>query len=271
MKATPTRNPKRVMFQAATSALVGAMLLAGCASTGGGGGGSGASVVASTATFENIPRVGFLSDYARLKPVSGLDGILCWKADNVNWKQYDKAQVERVLVSLKPGTNQSTVDPGDLKTLTDHFHDALVTAITPTTQVVDKAGPGVIQLRFALTNLVPTGTMDSLTGTLVPYGFVAEAGSGVAKGLPAGSTPYMGETGMQAQFRDGATGKVMGECADNEIGRKYAASVDKGAANATTTWVNGYMDSFTSWSYAKDAFDKCAALFAERFNKLRAI
>jgi len=108
-----------------------------------------------------------------------------------------------------------------------------------------------------------------MTGTLIPYGFVAEAGSGVAKGLPAGSTPYMGETGMQVQFRDGGTGRVVGECADTEIGRKYAASVDKGATNATTTWVNGYMDSFTSWSYAQDAFNKWAAEFAQRFNQLR--
>jgi hypothetical protein len=52
----------------------------------------GASVVVSTATAENTPQVGFLSDYDRLKSVSGLDGILCWKADNVNWKQnaFDK-------------------------------------------------------------------------------------------------------------------------------------------------------------------------------------
>jgi hypothetical protein len=31
------------------------------------------------------------------------------------------------------------------------------------------------------------------------------------------------------------------------------------------------MDSFTSWNYAKNAFDKWATLFAERFNKLRGM
>jgi hypothetical protein len=252
------------LFLAATSALAGTALLGGCAAPGG-----GTSIVASTATYENVPRVGFLTEYKRLKRVEGLDGILCWRAENMNWKQYDKVQVERIMVSLKPGKNQSTVDPSDLKTLTDSFHKALVTAIAPTTPVVDKAGPGVLQLRFALTDLVPTGTLDSMTGTLIPYGFVAEASSGVADGLPAGSTPYMGETGMQVQFRDGSTGRVVGECADTEIGRKYAASVDKGATNATTTWVDGYMDSFTSWSYAQDAFNKWSAEFAQRFNQLR--
>lgn len=263
------RRSKRTLSLAMACVLTGAVFLPGCSTTSTPGG--GADIVASTATVENIPRVGFLTDYDRLKPVEGLGGILCWRANNVDWKQYDKVQIERIMVSLKPGQDQSTVDPADLKILTDYFHNALVKAIKPTAEIVDKAGPGVIQLRFALTNLVPTGTMESLTGTLVPYGFVAEASSGVADGLPAGSTPYMGETGMQAQFRDGASGKVMGECADNEIGRKYAASVDKGAANATSTWIGGYMDSFTSWNYAKNAFDKWATLFAERFNKLRGI
>jgi hypothetical protein len=265
---SPSRS-KPTLSLAAVCVLTGAVFLPGCSTTSGSGG--GADVVVSTATVENTPRIGFLSDYARLKPVSGLDGILCWKTANVDWKQYDKIQIERIMVSLKPGKEQSSVDPADLKILTDYFHNALVTAVKPTAEIVDKAGPGALQMRIALTNLVPTGTVESLTGTLVPYGFVAEAGSGVADGLPAGSTPYMGETGMQMQFRDGATGKVLAECADNEIGRKYAAAVDKGAASATSTWIGGYMDSFTSWNYAKNAFDKWATLFAERFNKLRGL
>jgi hypothetical protein len=34
--------------------------------------------------------------------------------------------------------------------------------------------------------------------------------------------------------------------------------------------VNGYLDSFTSWSgYAKLAFDKWAAMFAQRYAALR--
>lgn len=268
MMTIQIRKPTRILFLTAACALAGTVFLPGCSTPGDGGGGS---VVVSTTTAANVPRVGFLTDYARLRPVSGMDGALCWRADKANWKRYDKVQIERIMVSLRPGKEQSTIDPGDLKMLTDYFRNALVTAIKPDTQIVDKPGPGVIQIRIALTDLVPTGTIDSMTGTLIPYGFVAEAGSGVAKGLPAGSTPYMGETGMQMQFRDGGSGAVLGECADTEIGRKYAASVDKGATGATTTWINGYMDSFASWSYAKDAFDKWAAAFAQRFNQLRGI
>ena len=118
---------------------------------------------------------------------------------------YDKVLVSRIFVSLKaPGAGQQTSDPKDLTTLTDYFHDDLVQALRPQMQVVTQPGLGVLALRVALTDLVPTKMTDSLAGTLVPYAFIAEAGSGVATGRPAGSTPYLGETGMEMQFRDGA-------------------------------------------------------------------
>jgi hypothetical protein len=126
-------------------------------------------------------------------------------------------------------------------------------------------------LRIALTNLVPTGVAESVTGTLIPYAFIAEAGSGVATGRPAGSTPYMGETGMEMQFRDGATGTIVAECRDTQIGRKYAAELDSGATNAAQTWANGYVNSFQSWSYAKNAFDKWSTLTAQRLAALRGV
>ena len=184
--------------------------------------------------------------------------------------------VSRIVVSLAPPKGQKEgevkiIDPNDLKTLTDYFHGALVKALKPEMQVVDKAGPGVVVIRVALTDLVPTTVTDSLAGTLIPYGFVAEAGSGVATGRPAGLTPYLGETGMEMQFRDGANGQVIAECRDTEIGRKYAADVNSSAVGAAQTWANGYMSSFQAWQYAKEAFDKWSLLVAKRFAELRGV
>ena len=89
-------------------------------------------------------------------------------------------------------------------------------------------------------------------------------------GLPSRATPYLGETGIEEQFRDGSTGAIIAECEDTEIGRKYAADLNAGASGATQAWISGYMSSFGSWSYAKDAFDKWAALTARRLAVLRA-
>jgi hypothetical protein len=247
-------------------------VVAGCASTGGDPAaavmGSGTSVTATDS--KRLTRSGFLSDYARLRTVTWTEGIQCWRAPTADLRRFDKVMVGRILVSLKPGNDGgSAIDPSDLKTLTDYFNTSLVNALKPTWQIADKPGPGVLVIRIALTDLVPTTVTDSLAGTLVPYAFIAEAGSGTATGRPAGSTPYMGETGMEMQFRDGGTGAILGECRDTEIGRKYAADVSGGTVNAAQTWASGYLNSFTAWSYAKDAFDKWSMLTAQRLTALR--
>jgi len=248
------------------------MMLGGCATPGAGGGSAGSTgasgIVASEATAGNVRRVGFLTDYARLRPMPGGGGMLCWRDAGVDWKQYNKVLFERIQVYLQPSTLQP-VDPTDLKLMIDYFHSDLVRAMQPEAQIVNATGPGVLQVRIALTNLVPTNQIASLAGTAMPYGFVAEIGSGAATGKPVGSTPYLGQTGMEVQFRDGASGRVIAECADTEIGLKYAADLNSGATKAAEAWVNGYLDSFSQWDYAKKAFDKWSADFARRFAALR--
>jgi len=255
----------------AAALLAAGSILAGCAASDSSFSsllGGGASVTASDPT--RFTRSGFLSDYARLKPAPVGGGVECWRAAGVDPKLYDKVLIARMVVTLKPGQQQG-IDPTDLKTLTDYFHNALANALKAQMQVVDRPGPGVLVIRIALTDLVPTGVGESLVGTLVPYGFVAEAGSGVATGRPAGSTPYLGETGIEMQFRDGATGAILAECRDTEIGRKYAADVNSGAAGAAQAWASGYMNSFETWAYAKNAFDKWSALIATRLAELRGV
>lgn len=251
--------------------LMAAMFLAGCG-TQNALIGSGTGVTASDKS--RMTHSGFLSDYGRLKPTPWGQGVECWRVPKIDGKRYGKVLISRIVVSLAPPKNkdaETTIDPTDLKTLTDYFHDSLVKALKPQMQVVDKPGAGVVVLRIALTDLVPTTVTDSLVGTMVPYGFVAEAGSGVATGRPAGSTPYMGETGMEMQFRDGASGAILGECRDTEIGRKYAANMNASSIEAAQTWASGYLNSFEAWSYAKNAFDKWSLLVAQRFAELRGV
>jgi hypothetical protein len=260
--------------QSALSLLMcSAALLAGCA-TQPDSQSSDTNITASDKA--RMTRSGFLSDYARLKPTQWGDGIECWSASNLNAKNYSKIMVSRIVVSIAPSKSKEgdkegsqAIDPTDLKTLTDYFHDALVKSLKPVMTVVDKPGAGVVVLRVALTDLVPTTVAESVAGTLIPYAFIAEAGSGAATGRPAGSTPYLGETGMEMQFRDGATGAVLAECRDTEIGRKYAAEMDSGVVGAAKTWAGGYFNSFQSWSYAKNAFDKWSYLVAQRVSELR--
>jgi hypothetical protein len=236
--------------------------------------GSGENVTAIDSA--RLTQSGFLTNYAKLKPVAAMQGIECWRDMRFDPKQYKKIQIAPIVVSLTAPKDSKdgkipTIDPADLKQLTDYFYQTLQTSLKPQMPIVTRAGAGVAVLRIALTDLVPTSVPGSVAGTLIPYAFIAEASSGKATGRPAGSTPYLGETGMEMQFRDGATGAVLAECRDTEIGRKYAAELDAGAAQAAQTWANGYMSSFQSWGYAKAAFNKWSMLIAKRVADLQQI
>jgi hypothetical protein len=234
--------------------------------------GSGTNITASDKT--RMTQSGYLSDYSRLKPTLWGDGVECWRDANLDAKTYDKVLISRIVMSLAPPKDKDAkqlIDPNELKPLTDYFYASLNKALKPQMQVVETPGRGVVVIGIALTSLVPTEVSKSVTGTLIPYAFIAEAGSGAASGRPAGSTPYLGETGMEMQFRDGVTGAVLAECRDTEIGRKYATDVNSGTAGAAQTWAGGYMNSFQSWSYAKNAFDKWSLMVAQRFSVLRGV
>ena len=239
---------------------------------------------AALGTGENVTAIdsvrltqsGFLTHYAKLKPVAAMQGIECWRDTRFDPKKYKKIQITPIVVSLAAPKDSKdgkvpAVDPTDLKQLTDYFYQTLRDSLKPQISVVTQAGAGVVVLRIALTDLVPTSVPGSVAGTLIPYAFIAEASSGKVTGRPAGSTPYLGETGMEMQFRDGATGAVLAECRDTEIGRKYAAELNEGATQAAQTWANGYMSSFQSWGYAKAAFNKWSMLVAKRVADLQQI
>lgn len=234
--------------------------------------GSGASVTATDSA--RLTKSGFLSDYNRLKPNPAADGVECWRDSKVDLKRFDKVMISSIMVSISPPVKDDSytpVDPTDLKTLTDYFSDSLKRSLMPQMQVVSAPARDVVVIRTVLTDLVPTSVLRSTAGTLTPYGFVAEAGSGVATGRPAGSTPYLGETGLEMQFVDGGTGAILGECRDTQIGRKYASDLNSTTVGAAQTWASGYVNSFQSWSYAKNAFDKWSILIARRLGELRGM
>ncbi len=155
--------------------LTGCTLLTGCAGDGSALG-SGTNITASDKS--RMTQSGFLSDYARLKPAPWSDGIECWRVPSLDAKSYNKIMISRIVVSIAPPKDKEqvqTIDPSDLKTLTDYFHGALEKSLKPQMQLVEKTGPGVVVLRIALTHLVPTTVSDSVMGTLIPYAFIAEA------------------------------------------------------------------------------------------------
>ena len=143
----------------------------------------------ATPDAKPVPRIGFLSDYDQLQPVADGSGAQCWRAPDADWKKYSTVLIEHMEISIDEGSKQKSIDPQNAAALTQYFHDSLVTALKPTLQEVQETGPGVLRLRIALTDLIPTDTAKSVVDTAIPFGFVVDFASGAASKRPVDPRP----------------------------------------------------------------------------------
>jgi hypothetical protein len=184
---------------------------------------------------------------------------MVWVDPQLDLARYDRFLIDPIQVRLADDAAYKTVDPAQLKALTDDLRQAIGKALTPGYQVVAAPGPGVLRLRMAITDLVPTKPEYSVAALVVPYATVADVASGPAAGRPAGSTAYLGRTGIAAMFIDARTDQVVAEYADTRVGRKYVVDTSGGLTGAVTTGVGDYLKSYSTWAYARQAFDGWAA------------
>ena len=219
---------------------------------------------ASTPAGDAKPKyAGFLSDYSRLQPVPDGNGAERYLKPNENWKQYNKVMLDRIRVWYKDDANYKGIDPTELKTLTDYFQNAIVKALEPTYPVVTQPGPGVLRVRVAITDLVPTKPEMSVVTLVVPYATVAD----VAAGGGTGSTPYLGQTAIEAEFLDSRTNQVVAAYVDRQIGKKYDIDMSEGVGTAVEKGVSSYTKAYSTWAYAEAAFDYWAGLLRKRLDE----
>jgi hypothetical protein len=246
-------------FRFCTPVLITFALLSGCAS---GPQGSSSLSVASP----SVASLGKVLTYPdRLQPV-GADGAQRWSDPAVDFRAYTSVLIENIRVKLD--AESSAVDPTALKSLTDYFHQSLVKSLQPPYAVVDKTGAGVLRVRITLVDLVSTKAEMSVVVLATPYATIPDLISGSATGGPIGSAPYLGRTGIAAEFIDGATNKVVAEYVDLQFGRKYVLDTNKGVSAAVTTGVTDYLSAYSTWAYAKQAFDLWSQQFRQRLDEI---
>ena len=209
----------------------------------------------------------FLTHPDRLQPVPGDDGAYRWVDPAANLGRYDKVLLERIQVQLASDADYKAIDPAELKTLVDYFQQAIVKALGNAYPVVNRPGPGVLRVRITIVDLVPTKPEMSVVALVVPYATVADVASGAAAGGPVGSAPYLGRTGIAAQFIDSQTSRVIAEYADTRVGRKYVVDTSKGVGNAISTGFSDYAKAYSTWAYAQQAFDGWAQQFRARLDQ----
>jgi len=203
--------------------------------------------------------VGFLSDYSKLKPEGGDSNAYVLQASPEVGGKYNKVMIDRIKVYFAKASETKSIDPTDLKALTDYFHHALVKALGDAYPVVNEPGPDVLRLRIAVTNVTPNNPGASVVTLAVPFLWVADAGTGVAKGQ-TGSTAFVGKASIEAEALDSVTGTQVAAYVETEIPKKY--NWTHGLAKGVTS----YADAYSTWAYTKEAMDIWAKYIRTRMD-----
>ena len=203
--------------------------------------------------------VGFLSDYSQLKPEGGDSSAYVFRSPKEVGAKYNKVLIDRIKIFFEDEAEYKGVDPTDLKALTDYFHDAVVKALGDAYPVVEEPGPDVVHLRIAVTNVVPNKPEASVVTLVVPFLWVADAGSGVAKG-ETGSTAFVGKASVEMEALDSLTSKQIAAYVETAIPKKYnwTEGVSKG--------VSAYTSAYSTWAYTKQSMDLWAKYIRERLD-----
>ncbi len=210
--------------------------------------------------FGDYQAKGFLSDYSNLELQPGTDDTFFYQEPKTDFSQYNKLMVERIKVWFKEDAEYKGIDPAEIKELTDYFHKAIVEAVGDKYPIVRESGPDVLRLRIAMTDLVPNKPSASFVSLVVPYIWLAEAGSGVAKG-DAGSTPFVGEVTIELEALDSQSNRQIAALIERKIGLKYHWN------EGVETGVSDYLKAYSTWDYTKQAMDHWAQAIRDNLDK----
>jgi len=138
---------------------------------------------------------GFLPDDALLaRDPSGPSSRLWWERDGFDWSDYERVLVEPVVVHLAPDAHP--LAPEELRALA-RVADAAVRAELGPEALTDRAGPGVLRVRAAITDAAPVRPLLNALTMLVVF-------------LPLDR----GGASIEVELRDGATGLLVAELAE---------------------------------------------------------
>jgi hypothetical protein len=157
---------------------------------------------------------GFLSDYSRLKPAKSPSGVkvMRWVAPTLDLGRYNAVYIEPTQFYPKPQAT-AKIPESTLRGINDYFNQALKREIGKSLPLAQGPGSGVLVVRAAIT------AVSSKTQGLKPYEFVPVALVAAAVSAGTGIRDQDTVLGTEAQFLDGANGKVIAEVVRKGTGK----------------------------------------------------
>jgi Protein of unknown function (DUF3313) len=189
---------------------------------------------------------GFLADYSKLQQDPHNSDLLIHWNDPGILKNSSKFILDPVVVYLLPEAQQRGIDPEDLAKLAKYFTRAITEELTKSGkyQVLTKPGPGVMELKLAITNVEPINKKEN----------VAEAGATLA--APPGTSLIVprlsvGKVSIEGELVDSVSGQVKVEFMSSKRGGRFFSG----------------LKAFQKWGDIDAAFRAWAKNFRERLDK----
>jgi len=161
-------------------------------------------LISGCATRAPAAKTGFLKDYSKLEPHPDIDGRHRYINPNINAGDYSKFMVDPVAVNLSETGTKRGVDQEKLDELAKFFHKQIVHNLEQGYRVVNSAGPGVIRVRVAITDVEKTNPLLNIHPALKLTG--------------AG----LGGAGMEGELVDSVTGQTIAAFIDNQKGSRLS-------------------------------------------------
>ncbi len=206
--------------------------------------------VAGCATTQQAPEVvesGFLTEYSYLRPGGEGEALLVYRNAEADFTVYDKILFERVTIWRSAEEQLEDVPEADLRRLADHLYLAVYDKLAKDYEMVEEAGPGVLRIALALTEVKESKVGLDIFSTVAPPARVVSE----ARNLATGTQAFVGGATVEAELSDAETGEILVAAVDSRVGRKSL----RGAAS--------------SWSDVEESFEFWAERISQRLGEAR--
>jgi hypothetical protein len=129
-----------------------------------------------SAVAQDFQSSGFLSDYSKLKQSSDkyMDYTYIAEGAPDRMANYTAVMIDQPEIFVAANSKYKGMKPDDMKQLADAFRGALAGSLSTTYMIVDQAGPNVLYVHFAISNVQLKKKKKGLL-SYTPIGFVAGA------------------------------------------------------------------------------------------------
>ncbi len=217
-------------FVSLVSVLVLVILIAGCA---------------QTRQSRAVEQSGFLGDYSQLRKGGKNEALYLHIDESADFASYDKIQI--VSVEMRGTEDLAKVSMEERKALCGYLYAALKRELGKEMRVVEKPGPGVLQLRAAITEADGARVGLNTVTTIVPQARMLSTLSGMV----ADTAVLVGQASLEVEIKDSATQKRVAAGLDRRVGAK------------------SLRNAFSKWADVESAYDHWAERIATRLGELR--